>query len=451
MTTYFDRFIFSKIAEYLGDLDYFCNLRFVSKNAFGHPAKYAQVAQLLQASICDRALEACKYDLVDAAIEYLPHSTSYTIGMLFMTACKYNSIRVVRWFIGKHVIVDDKNQQFLGRAFCNAVEQDALDVAKYLHEIGCPREISQKEINHNLCRNNGSVIRWMFDGGLIPIEQYQHVFTSACGHGHIDFAKYVYSRCELSEIDPTCALKLSCKRGAFIAIKWLLDEFKPMFKTKYKRYIFTHGHFEVAKWLYDNDPNVIAEVNSMQYKSPILEATCGRLSLEFIDWLLEHHTFSQENLTHALIQFIRYDTRDANDIGDEAVKRLLTAGADIMHQQWWTFDYAITHLYPSTIKMLYRHCVDRNIQITMKLFGRFFKNACEMGKYENSKMIFDLCPDRETLISSPRTIDAACFGGNIQLVKWLLSMGAPLDRETAKKSALSACQYDVCAFIEELP
>jgi hypothetical protein len=121
------------------------------------------------------------------------------------------------------------------------------------------------ELN-KICENNDiSKLQYIYDKKIISPHNQQNLFILCCSHGHIEIAKWLYSIGNINiNIYDEYSFRLACSHGHFELAKWLYNLGHINIHANYNdafKMSSQHGFLDIASWLYNIEPYNYNETN----------------------------------------------------------------------------------------------------------------------------------------------------------------------------------------------
>jgi len=333
-------------------------------------------------------------------------------------------------------------EHILGNLTRECLSIGNLEIAKWLislkNNINIDDEFTELVINirstavilGNIERLN--IVQWLYEKSKRKYIS-DEVFEKMCYDGHLDIVKWMYSLNKANiNLELLWNILCNCSNGQLEIIKWIIDisEIKPfidydqMFQNACKiDQIIVEGlaHYgrgrSVLTWLYNFNP----DKTLYNYNQAFIEA-CDVAAGDNIEWLY--------NLN------IEY-----------SIDVLSKGFYKISENASWRYAYPNSQISRAIGKLEEKCIIDWFINkgVDIHIYNDFaFRNACEFNDMVAAKKIYNMggvnirasTTDEETdvgpnneKIAKDYAFRAACYCGNLKIVKWLLTLCNEYDYE----------------------
>ncbi len=252
---------------------------------------------------------ACIYDKVIIAqwLITLIEVDRLSIQNDFITACRNNSLNIIRWLHQK-ITISDINDLFNHPCVCNSIE-----VAKLLYSFGgIDLHIGNERFFIIVCSEGYfEFAKWLYDtsiieGNVINIHaEDDYVFEHVCqSDKNFDLVLWLYNLGGIDiHMNRDNIFKIACITGQTKIAKWLysIDGININFdKDKIFRLSCENGYYDIPRWLYS--------LGDIKVDIGLFKMLCRCGNVVMLDWIYHLNEGTSEDINLFEIEYINvYD------------------------------------------------------------------------------------------------------------------------------------------------
>jgi len=202
---------------------------------------------------------------------------------IFFFLCRYNYVNLAKLYYRMN---DFNINESNGEAICLAIQENHLELAKWIYSIGGDLRIQEDWcFKIALEKKNYNILNWIISLNVINLNyDHEHLFRYACAHSSLDSIKWLYSKTSIDiHARGDEAFINCCINNRFDVVEWLYDNgtFDLSFNDNILfKYMIEFGNIYIAKWIYNK-----TEVNIHDDDELVFRIACNNNNIDLAKWL----------------------------------------------------------------------------------------------------------------------------------------------------------------------
>lgn len=202
---------------------------------------------------------------------------------IFFFLCRYNYIDLAKLYYQKNNFnINDSN----GEAICLAVQENHLELAKWLYSVGADIRIQDNWcFKIALSKGKFEILEWIISLNIIDLNyDHENLFRYACLYSPIESVKWLYGKTTIDihargdEPFISCCVNNKCD-----VVEWLYDigTFDLSFNNNILfKYMIEFGNTYIAKWIFNR-----TQINLHEDDEFIFRLACNRNNIDLAKWI----------------------------------------------------------------------------------------------------------------------------------------------------------------------